>query len=404
MRRLAIAIVLVPSVAAAGGFAVPAQTITAAGTGGAGAARDDEAGAAWTNPAALADGGGWRVGLGVVLARPQLTGRGADGAWTADTDAGWSTPPHLDVAWSRGAWTAGVAIGVPFGGGVDWPIDWPGRFEIVHSRLIVGRIAPFVGARFGSIRVAAGPHVDRGRLTLGRQLDFIDTEGDVAIDLAGTGVGGHAAIWYQRGAVAIGATYKSRTAMTLRGGADFEAPPEFAARTPDQAAQAALTTPDRIAVGASWRRDRWRVLADLEVTLWGTYRELTIDFADAATPDVHRRNAWHTTASARLGAERRIGDGVVVRGGGAIDPSPAPASTLSPISPDGLRLSVTAGVSAAVARAVIADGFVEYLRVATRDATSGETMAASYGGWAVLVGVGLRWSAPPPRWSAPLPR
>lgn len=390
MRAVIVLALLGPGVAAAGGFAVPEQTITAAGTGGAGAARDDEAGAAWTNPAALADGGGWRIGLGVVLARPQLTGRAPDGAWTTDTDAGWSTPPHLDVAWSRGAWTAGVAIGVPFGGGVDWPADWPGRFEIVHSELIVGRIAPFVGARLGSIRVAAGPHVDRARLTVGRRLDFIDTEGDVAIDLAGTGVGGHAAIWYQRGAVAVGATYKSRTAMTLRGGADFEAPPEFAAKTPDQAAQAALTTPDRLAVGASWRRDRWRVLADVEVTLWSTYRELTIDFADDATPDVHQMNAWHTTATARVGAERRIGERVVVRGGGAIDPSPAPASTLSPIAPDGLRVSLTAGVSAPIARAVIADGFLEYLRVATRAATSGETMPASYGGWAVLVGVGLR--------------
>lgn len=397
MRRLglilagmAAAAAVGPGAAAAGGFAVPEQTITAAGTGGAGAARDGEAGAAWTNPAALADGGGWRLGAGVVLARPQLAGEAADGAWHAET-GGWSTPPHLDLAWSGGALTAGVALGVPFGGGVDWPADWAGRFEIVHSELVVGRIAPFVGYRLGPVRIAAGPHVDRGRLTVGRRLDFIDTEGDVAIDLAGTGIGGHAAIWWQDGggALAVGATYKSRTRIALRGGADFETPPEFAAKTPDQDARATLTTPDRLAIGARWRRDRWRVLADLEVTLWSTYRTLTIDFADAATPDVHQRNDWHTTAGARLGVEREVG-ALIVRGGAAVDPSPAPASTLSPIAPDGLRLSASAGVTAPIGRGVLADGFVEYLHVGSRDATSGETMPARYGGWAILFGAGVR--------------
>lgn len=387
-----LAILIAPAAAMAGGFAVPAQAIPAAGTGGAGTARDDEAGAAWSNPAALADGGGWRLGLGVVLARPRVSGEGEDGAWQAETDGHWSTPPHLDVAWSGGAWTAGVAAGVPFGGGVVWPGDWAGRFEIVRSELMVGRVAPFVGVRVGAVRLAAGPHVDRGRLQLGRSLDFIDMEGSVAIDLAGTGVGGHAAVWYQRGDLALGATYKSRTTMTLRGGADFETPDELETRTRDQAARARLTTPDRIAAGGAWRRGPWRVLADVEVTLWSTYRALTIDFEDEATPDVHRVNDWHTTVAARAGVERRLG-GVVVRGGGAFDPSPAPDATLSPVSPDGLRLSLTAGASAPVARGVMADGFVEYLRVVARETTGAETMPARYGGWAVLIGAGVRWSS-----------
>ena len=34
-----------------------------------------------------------------------------------------------------------MAIGVPFGGGVAWPADWAGRFEIVSSQLLDGRIA-----------------------------------------------------------------------------------------------------------------------------------------------------------------------------------------------------------------------------------------------------------------------
>jgi len=382
-----------PAAAMAGGFAVPEQTITAAGTGGAGAARDDEAGAAWTNPAALADDGGVRLGVGLVLARPQVSAQADDGTWTADTDGGWSTPPHLDAAWSGRGLTAGVALGVPFGGGVTWPADWAGRFEIVSSELLVGRIAPFVGVRFGDVRVAAGPHVDRGRLTVRRRLDFIDAEGDAVVDVAGTGIGGHAAVWWSRGALALGATYKSRTRIAMRGGADFETPPEFSGAAPDQRARATITVPDRLAFGASWQRGRWRALVDVDVTLWGTYDRLTIDFADDATADVHQRNDWHTTAAVRLGGERALGAATVVRAGVAIDPSPAPDATLSPSSPDGLRWSVTGGGSVTVARGVIIDGFAEYLRVVGRDTTSMETMAARYQGWAVLVGAGVRWGS-----------
>ncbi|MBK9031330.1 MAG: outer membrane protein transport protein [Myxococcales bacterium] len=395
MRTLiigAVALAAAPGAARAGGFAVPEQTITAAGTAGAGAARADEAGAAWTNPAALADGGGWRLGVGVVLARPQIRAAAADGTWSAETDGAWSTPPHLDAAWSGGAWTAGVAIGVPFGGGVAWPSDWAGRFEIVSTELVVGRLAPFVGVRLGEVRLAVGPHVDRGRLTVRRRLDFIDVEGDAAVDVAGTGVGGHAALWWQRGALALGATYKSRTRIAMTGGADFETPPEFSGAAPDQAARATITLPDRLVLGAAWARGPWRALADVEVTLWGTYDQLTIDFADDATADVHQHNAWHTTAAVRVGGERALGAATVVRAGVAIDPSPAPDATLAPTSPDGLRWSVTAGASTVVARGVVVDGFAEYLRVAERATTSMETMPARYQGWAVLVGAGVRWS------------
>ena len=327
----------------------------------------------------------------MVLARPQVRAAAADGSWSAETDGGWATPPHLDAAWSGGAWTAGVAVGVPFGGGVAWPGDWAGRFEIVASELIVGRLAPFVGVRVGPVRLAAGPHVDRGRLTVRRRLDFIDVEGDAVVDVAGTGVGGHAALWWQRGALALGATYKSRTRVAMTGAADFEAPPEFSGAAPDQAARATITLPDRVALGAAWSRGPWRALADVEVTLWGTYDQLTIDFADDATRDVHQRNAWHTTAAVRLGGERALG-ATTVRAGVAIDPSPAPDGTLSPVAPDGLRWSLTAGASTAAARGVMVDGFVEYLRVAERATTSMETLPARYQGWAVLLGAGVRWS------------
>jgi len=124
---LCLAAIAAPLTAWAGGLAVGEQNAVSAGTGGAGAARDDDPGAAWHVPAALADGGGLRVGLSLALAHPSLQARAMDDSWTADSDSAWSTPPHLDASYAQGRFAAGIALGVPFGGGVTWPAMWPAR-------------------------------------------------------------------------------------------------------------------------------------------------------------------------------------------------------------------------------------------------------------------------------------
>jgi long-chain fatty acid transport protein len=393
MKTLAavLSVALLASVAHAGGFAVSEQTTTSSGTGGAGAARDDEAGAAWTNPAALADGGGLRVGLGLTLAHPVVDAEAMDGSWQSSTESRWATPPQLQASWAFGRWAAGVAVGVPYGSGVTWPSDWPGRHEIVRTELQVIRVAPFVAARLGRVRVAAGLHVDAARLQLARRLDFIDVEGDVVIDMDGRGLGADVAVYVDATpALAFGLTYKSRTAIDLEGGADFTTPDEFSAKTPDQYASTSITTPDRFALGARWRRDRWAALADAEVTLWSTYDTLVIDFAHDATPDVTQRPDWHTTVGLRGGGEYAATERLTARAGLAWDPSPAPASTLAPTSPDSSRFSLTAGATVRVTPTVSVDGFFEQLFLLGAETMSPDATAARYGGQAQLFGVSVR--------------
>jgi long-chain fatty acid transport protein len=386
----AIVILTTAATAHAGGFAIGEQTTTSSGTGGAGAARDDEAGAAWTNPAALADGGGLRIGLGIMIAHPALDAEAMDGSWSQST-AGWETPPQLQASFATGRWAAGVAAGVPFGSGVAWPDDWVGRFEIVRTKLEVIRVAPFAAFRFGRIRVAAGVHVDFARLQINRQLDFIDIEGDVAIDMDGRGIGADAAVFVDATPhLALGLTYKSRTAIDFAGGADFTAPDAFSEKTPDQAVTTSITVPDRIALGARWRDGRWAALADAEVTLWSTYRTLVIDFANEMTPDVTQRADWHTTLGLRGGGEFAVTPALTARAGLAWDPSPAPASTLAPSSPDSSRFSLTAGASWRMTPAVAIDAFFEQLFLVGAEAMSPDALAARYGGQAQLFGVAVR--------------
>ena len=384
-------LLLMSSSASAGGLAVGEQNAVSAATGGAGAARDDDAGAAWHAPAALADDGGVRIGFSLALAHPSLEARGDD--WNASTESKWATPPHLDASFAKDRWAAGIAIGVPFGGGVTWPTTWPGATQAVRTELMVIRFAPFAAYALGPLRISAGAHFDAGRLQIQRNLDFIDMQGDVRLDLAGQGFGVDASAYYvPREDIGIGLTYRSRTTLDFDGNANFTAPDAFSEKTPDQTAKTSMTMPDQLVLGARWRRGAITALADLEYTHWSLNQRTTVDFANDATPNAIQENGWHDTFAVRAGAEWRHTPKLTARAGAYFDPSPVPAEHLTPSSPDSTRVAVTAGVSYKLAATWAADIFGEHMWLLRRDTTSVDTMPASYGGTALVLGAGVRWT------------
>lgn len=395
MKKILFALVMSSSVAHAGGTAVAQQNAVSAATGGAGAARDDDAGAAWHVPAATADGGGLRVGFSLALAHPTLQARSADGAWVADSENPWKTPPHLDASYATDTWAAGIAVGVPFGGGVVWPATWPGATQSVRTDLLVLRAAPFAAYRIGALRIGGGIHIDAGRLQVQRNLDFIDMDGDVRLDMAGQGFGAHASLYWQATpAASLGLAYRSRTTIDFDGNANFTSPDAFAGKTPDQTASTTMTMPDQIVLGARWRREALTLLGDLEYTRWSVNERTEIDFTHESTPNAMQPNNWHDTFTVRAGVEWRRNE-IVVRGGGYFDPSPVPAQHLTPSSPDSTRVAATAGGSYQISKAWAADLFAEHMWLLRRETTSVDTMPASYGGTAMVIGAGVRWTPAP---------
>ena len=395
-RRAVIALtlsLLLSFSAHAGGSAVGEQSASAAGQGGTGAARPGDPSAAWYNPAALADGEGWRTGAGMLAISPSIEARAADGSWSSRTQSPVKTPPHVYLSFARRDLLAGVSVNVPFGSSVMWPDEWQGRYESVDSILQVVRVAPFAGYRMGRVRVAAGPHVDIATLALHRKLDMVDTQGDVRLDLAGTGIGAHAALFVDASdSLALGFVAKSRTVLPLRGNADFETPDAFTGKAPDQRASTEITVPDLFTAGVAWRpSSRWTLSGDVGVATWDVWDEIRVDFSDDETPDNVTKPAWQTTVSLRAGVERQLGSRAVVRGGLVYDPSPAPASTLAPNAPDADRTGVTAGLGLRVREDLSVDAFYEYLHLAARRSANPESLDATYGGRAHFAGAGLRW-------------
>jgi long-chain fatty acid transport protein len=399
MRRLAlllaVAAVLDPRTGDAAGFAIVEQSALAGGTAGAGVARAWDPAAAWYNPAALAGRAGLSAAAGLLVLAPTLQATATDGAWTGETSSPPRTPPYAYVSAGWGPFAGGLAFNVPFGSSVVWPESWEGRYVTVSSQLQVMRLSPFVAWRFfRRLGVSAGLHVDFATLALRRRLDFIDTEGSVAVELRQAGgLGGHASLYLDVASwLSVGATYKSRTTLALEGEARFEAPPPFAAKTTDQRAAAAYHLPDLIVIGAEVRpHPRWSAVLDLGITVWSVYDQLFVDFEREETTDVRQRAEWSTRVSVRGGAEFRPLSWLATRLGLLYDPTPVPADTLAPSSPDSHRVGVSLGLGARLPFGISVDAFYSYVHFLGQQSTATETLAATYGGRLHVTGVGLRY-------------
>ncbi|MBW2523172.1 MAG: outer membrane protein transport protein, partial [Deltaproteobacteria bacterium] len=392
-----------PAVTLAGGYEVAQQSAVAAGTGSASTARDDDAGGAWYNPAALADGGGLRTALGVTFALSSIYAeaqpQSPDAPWSVGTDREVSTPAYLYASAAYADWVAGVSVNTPFGSSIAWPEGWPARFDILMSKFQLLRLAPFFGYRLGPVRLAAGPQFDFARFNAKRATQHVIYEGSSALVASGVGFGGQAAAFFDLGEYAqAGVSYKSRAHLPLDGDADFSVPEVFARRFPDQRVSLDWTVPDRIAAGLAVDAGDFRVLLDFTATLWSVNDSLEFDFSEEVTDDREQINEWRDSFALRTGLEWTTPfEPLLVRAGFYADglPSPPPPDeTLSPSSPDATRLALTMGGTGHITDYLAFDAFYEHLRLLERSSTSPDAPLATYRGHAHVFGIAVRGHTP----------
>jgi long-chain fatty acid transport protein len=390
---------LAPSAQAAGSE-IPDQSASASGTAGASTARASDPAAAFFNPAALVDGRGLRVGVGSAFAVAALRSESAPGApgaaFAIDAQGSLRAIPHLAASYAYRDFALGLSLHVPFGGAVAWPASSALRFEALESSQRVVRIAPFVGARFKMVSVAAGPQIDLGQVEVKRATNHVLEEGSAHLLLDGSGIGAQAAVFVEpTDRLAFGLSYKSRSMVRLTGDGDFTVPAVFASRYPDQAVSARLYLPDRIALGAAYAiTPPARVLFDVTYTVWSQNQSLVFDFAEPQTPDTTIKNEWRDTMAFRLGGELDVVPRVTARAGAFVDglPTPAaPSNNLTPASPDMSRVGGSAGAGVKVTSGVAVDAFYSLFTLLERSSTSNNAPLATYSGTAHIFGLGARF-------------
>ncbi|HUP18972.1 MAG TPA: outer membrane protein transport protein, partial [Gemmatimonadota bacterium] len=307
------------------------------GMGGAAAALDDAASAAWYDPAGISTLVGTRVSVGgaVSLRSGEVEAVGL-GEFDRETEA--LTDGYLHVVHPLTAdLTGGLSVVSPWEIATTWndPESFPGRFQAFHTRLRSLDVSPVLAWRVRPhLAVAGGVHVASARLELGRFEQDPDlsalgglepialARSDLEVD--GTGIGWVAGVhWRPIPSMALAAHARGPVGLDLSGVVDFTgtAPAslrDFSLPTGeetigdlldttyvDQTVRTRIELPALAAAGVAWDPfDRVRLAATLQWAGWEAVDDLELAFADTSLADaipLDYENAW----SLRLGAEVR---------------------------------------------------------------------------------------------------
>lgn len=375
------------------GYTTADTSVAAMAAGGTATARKSDAAAAYKNPAATLFAPSLKVSLGAILAAPTLSAQST--SFESQTQGGLSVPPHAHASYATEDFALGASFTVPYGSGISWPDDWNRRFDLVSADFKVLRTSLFVGGRYGIVSVAGGLLFDSAQLKFVRNIDFISDEGVVSLDTAASAIGGHASIFVEPNEwVSLGIAWKSSTSFNLDGFASFETPQEFQSRATNGPVNTSLTMPHQVSFGLETRiNSQIAINADVDVTLWSSVQQLAIDFEDEGTEDVLKDRLWKTTVTPKIGVSYQPLGFLTVRAGAFYDPSPVPAETVGPDSPDSSRLGLSLGMGLNLPGGTGLE--LAYQRIEFQGATSSATAddeAMSFGGGVHLAGIALTYS------------
>ena len=341
------------------------------------------------SPTAVAGASGSRSSL----AHPSLEARSDAGTGPRHRDRRGQTPPHLDASFAHGHFAAGLAVGVPFGGGVTVAGDWAGATEAVadaadgHPRRAVRRVPARQAAglrgralRRGRLQIAAQPRLHRhpgrrqarhGRPRLSASMRRRSTRPPRASA--------------SRSPIAAARASTSTATRTS------PRPTPSPRRRPTSTRTRQMTLPDQLVLGASWKHDAITALGDVEYTRWRVNQHTTVHFEMPQTPDavqverleghVHRARRRRVASQRPHGARRRL-----LRSVAGADR--APDAGRRPTA----RASAHRGRLYRLARRGPRTRSRSRCGILRRATTSTDTMPATFGGTAIVVGAGVRWT------------
>jgi long-chain fatty acid transport protein len=449
--RFALGLLLgVPAALAAQGFGVYEHGTCTMGRSGTAAARPcDDGSAIFFNPAGLAGMSGTHLSAGVTLI-------GGFGSFTDDASgATWDldnplipVPSFYVTRTLNPKLTVGLGVFAPYGLETKWPTgDFPGRFLGWNSRLASIYIQPSVGYQLHPrLKLGFGAAFVTSEVELKQRLDFseqvvpspavppgtrfkalgIPSYTDFAeAHLTANGTGwafNIGAIVKVSDRLSIGGHYLTRASIDYEGDAVFDSIPTglilpagnpltgvatpvdaltfplFAPGAPlgDGGAKTTITMPNQFTLGLAWQMtDKWAWLFDYQMVVWGWFQSLTLDFDNAASPDLTLYEGYNDTHGFRLGTEYAYNASITLRGGYLYHTGAAPPETVTPLLPEGARNEATVGLGWKVTPKLTADFGYQFIRQNDRrgrvhDPAIGNTGLYEFGGH--LFGVGLAYT------------
>jgi len=422
MRRFALLLCagVLPSLGAAQGFGVYEHNTCAMARAGVTAARPCADGSAiFFSPAGLAGLSGTHFTAGVTLI-------GAQGSFTDDflahqTDLDNPLIPvpagYFSHAFSPKL-TAGIGVFAPYGLETKWPTeDFEGRFMGYNTDIRSIYIQPTVGYQIHPrIKVGLGFAYITSRLELHQRADFstqrvpgqtftfaslgVPTGTDFAdAELKATGTGfavNFGAIVKINDRLSIGGHWLTRKTIDYTGTAQFTRlltglilPPNnplnvalglpptqplpvdiltAGAFLPDSTldgggVSTSIIMPPQGTIGFAYTvNDKWAVMADYQLVVWGWFNTVDIDFANPRTPDLQLHPENKDTHGFRFGTEYQYSPKVMLRGGYLYHSAASPAQFVTPLLPEGARNEFTLGAGVDLTPKLHADLAYQYIK------------------------------------------
>lgn len=386
-----------------------------------------DASAIYWNPAAASTLSGWSVLAGAAAIALDGKFEQDTTFRTFKGDVPVAIVPHAFVNYrsptSRVAW--GVGLYVPYGLTSQWKDDFPGRFSAKKASLQTIYVQPNIAWQVNSRwSFGFGPVAGHSSVELVQGVDLSQqpvpglTVGGQPVTFAALGIAkrtefarahlegsawGFGAHFGVRGQLsrnwAMGLRYltpikfkykdadarfdKVSTGLIVGGAipnpANPTGPPLVPAGTPvdvlvagaftagplvTQTVNTEITHPAQFQVGFVYTGfTNWELEADYGFVGYKDFKELPIDFSNAATPDRVLIEDYNNSSSIRLGAEYKFSNNVHLRGGFAGVTRAAPDVTVSPLLPEQDRANYSLGVAVPVFSHWTVDG--AYLLVTT---------------------------------------
>lgn len=343
---VAVAAALVAARADAAGLELVEQSPEAVATAGAQTADANAAAAVYYNPAALAfqPGVSAQAGADIVVYRGDATPSGppAPPAGERTSTGLYATPTLFAGARIAPRYAVGIGVFEPFAWSIAYPPGWDGRFVGQSLELHAVAVNPAVAMRFVPwLSIGFGVDIVPTTLSYRHALLFGDgTEGQLAVDVRGTGVGGNAAILVRALPRWLDLAFAYRSAIDL----DLSS----------SSYKTTLPLPHTLTfAAASHPLPGLTVTADVRLVLWQDVRTIVVKSPDGTDADVTTLN-FANSVGVRFGATYRFlrdaaGEPrLAARIGAGWEQGPTSAAATSPLLPDGDRALVGAGIGARV--------------------------------------------------------
>ncbi|HEU4385531.1 MAG TPA: outer membrane protein transport protein [Anaeromyxobacteraceae bacterium] len=409
MRRLAVALLAAPAAALASVDNVPHVTPRDLAMAEATVAAQVGSPAAYVNPAALARIEGFDVSLAGGLLQVTDTWNTTTGLYPSPyTSENTVPPPAAYAAFGGKVGERGVGVGlgflIPYGGAVDWPPGWTGRFEVET-----------VDRRTYALYLSAGADVTRW-LRLGAGLVYYRTteqlsqaqaipggEGRVEVGTAGDSVTWDVAAEvgpFEGVPLTLGVNYRYKSAQTLEGDAHFTIPPALQTAFPDQKVTHEYTVPSRLDLGLAWRiRPSLQLVSGYTLDGYDVYASDTfvgtaIDPTTGRPLTVSVPRHYGNGYTLRLGGEWQAAPQLALRAGILRDHSGYQPDYYHPSIPDGHSWAAAVGAGWAVSKAISIDACFFYAWFDQVTATAQAALPGTYDidAWIASLGITWRWT------------